>query len=285
MKTNPYLGLNKINKEEYINSSPFEIYQKVDELAPSYQKGQTSDMFLFLFLINILVKAKVEFLVNGGIILSMFFNEHIRRTKDIDVIAKDPKILFDQITAVIDDIKGDIVFKAKWVRNRPPRKIYYYHTFSFLIEAYHHNELFKSFLIDGKVIEHYEDIEKVKYLGPKIIDEDFYFYGVNKEYNASDKILAVSSEHERPIKHLIDVYTFSHIDLDIILLKKILKTTLQEENKVRRRLNIPTLKEDYLIKKDKIFFGNYLLSSIGAGYRLNKEEMISAVNDWIKNNL
>ena len=48
-------------------------------------------------------------------------------------------------------------------------------------------------IFDGVYTDDCESIHKVVYKGPEIIDKNFCFYGVDIEYVAREKILAISS--------------------------------------------------------------------------------------------
>ena len=285
MKLNPFIGLKQIKEEEYCHSNSFDLYQRVDELAPSYQEGQTRDMFLFLFFINILTKNKIDFLVKGGIILNMFLGEHARRSEDLDVYVKDPDIFFKEVNNILLKEYDGLSFKPVWVKKRFADKNYYRNTFAFDVNVYHHDEFIKTFTIDGVFSEDYEKMEKVKYLGPKIIDDDFYFYGVDLEYIASEKILSDTSELRRPVKHLIDLYSLINLDLDVDKIKKYVFKSLKEENEVREKLNIPLITNKLVISENKEFGDSYFFTAIDAGYTLSKKEMIAAINDWLNINI
>ncbi len=282
-EANPFKAL--VELEGLSNQSAFALYNEVERLKPSYREEETQELFLFYHFINILAKANVDCLLAGGILMKMFFKEHARHSSDIDVIAKDPEILFKQIEKAIAHTEGDISFQIKWTKRKWASPVYFYDTFGFEVEAYHDGDLFKTFLLDGKAVEYYDQIEKAKYIGPKIIAPDFYFYGVRIEYVACEKIMAISCELLRPIKHLVDVYTLRFVDLDYSLLKKYLRRCLEKENKVRDSLGMPRQEERYGITKGKLFIGNFYLCSISAGYRLTKKEMVKAVNDWCEEKL
>lgn len=284
-KTNPFEGLSLIKKEDYQGLDVFSLYSKVEALAPSYQEDETKDMFFYLYVINILVAAKIDFLVKGGILLNMYLGEHARRTKDIDVLVKDPDLFFNEASNALMGVSGDITFKTKWIKKRTANENYYHNTFAFTVEAYHNDELINKVDIDGKFKDDYESIEKVKYKGPEVIGEDFYFYGTRIEYIVSEKILAMSSNLTRPVKHLIDLYGLKNIDLDVNLLKEILNKGLIEENQVREKCGVPLLNQGYLIKDGKSFIGSYFLEAIAAGYSLPMDDMIKEVNSWIKTRL
>lgn len=283
MKTCPYDGLKNISIEEYKNNSPYTMYKKVEELAPSYQAGQTSDFYLFLYFIKVLVDYHIDFLVGGGIILNAIFHEHSRRSNDIDVLVKDPDVFFEDINRAISNLDSDIRFEAKWLKKRFANENYYYNTFAFEIYAYHQDELLKSFYLEGKFIDYYDEIEKVRYDG--VIAENYYFYGVSPEYIASDKLLGVTSALLRSYKHLVDLYTFTNINLDIDKLNRIIQKTLVVENEVLARFNEPMRDNNLLIKEDKSFLDSYFFTALSAGYLIEKDEMLSKINSWIKENI
>lgn len=201
-------------------------------------------------------------------------------------VRKIRRSFFKEINDALNNAKGDINFKVTKLRNREADEKYFYDIFVFKVEAYHNEDLIKVFIVDGKIVDNYDEIEKVKYQGPKIIDEDFYFYGVDLEYIAAEKIMALSCELTRPHKHLIDTYSLiKYGDLDVALLKEYLNEMLTYENKVRGILNIPLTSNDFKIKKDKSFIDDYYINAIQAGYRLSKEEMINEINNWIIRNI
>ena len=87
----------------------------------------------------------------------------------------------------------------------------------------------KSFIVDGTYLDDYDDLKKVKYSGPKVVDENFYFYGVSLVHMVSIKTLAATSEQPRPVKHLVDLYSLIHLSFDIneytsLLFKKLLNS-------------------------------------------------------------
>ena len=285
MRQNPYIGLNQIKLEEYINLSPFEIYQKIDEKYPSFEEGQTSEYFLFLYFINILSKNNVDFLIKGGVLLNIYLGEHARRSKDIDVVVKDPELFYKDINTAIKKEKGCFKYKTKWIRKKEASSNYYHNAFSFLLEVYHGDNLLKTFIIDGVYEDDYDKIEKVKQPIPEIVAKDAYFYSVPIEYMASDKLLANNSDLLRPTKHLIDLYALINLRLDVKKVKKYLTKTFKEENAVRKKFNIPTLEKNYLLDKNKEYPTSYYLEAIKAGYQISKAEMIDKINKWINNNL
>lgn len=280
-KKNPFDGLKNINKKEYARANFIDLLDIVEVNAPSYQEGQTRDMFLFLYFINILVNADVDFIVNGGILLNIVLKNHCRRTHDIDVIVKDPDKFYTDVKNVLGNNK-DINFEVKYEKKKEANEWYYKNTFAFRVRAYHNQETIGVFIIDGAYVDYYDKINKIKYYGPKIIDKDFCFYGVDIEYIVSDKILAVSSELPRPVKHLVDLYSLTKIELNIDKIKAFLKKGLERENVFRKKLGRPELNEDYQIKDNKQFLGHYVYEVISSGYKLSFKEIKDKVNAWIK---
>ena len=285
MKLNPFIGLNKLNKEEYKDLSPFASFQKVEELCPSFQEGQVSDLFLFFYFINILVKANIDFLIKGGILLNIYLGEHARACADIDVYVKDPFAFFNGVKSILTRDTHGFSFKSRWIRNNEADKTYYQNTFAFEVSAYHDEELIKTFIVDGTYLDDYEKLKKIKYIGPKIIDDDFYFYGVSLTHMVVIKTLAVTSEQPRPIKHLVDLYSLIHLPFDIEEYKEELFKILDKENEIRESLNIPKLGKKLRINKNKEFIGSFVFTELSAGYNLSIKEMINKINDWLDNNL
>lgn len=280
-KSNPFVGLDKLNKKECVTANVFDLLDIVEKEAPSYQEEETRDMFLFLHFINILMKANLDFIVQGGILLATRLNEHFRRTRDIDVIVKDPDKFYKDVEDAISNSGSDITFKVKFGRKKEANEWFYKNTFDLIVSAYHNQDLINVFVIDEVYVDYYDELEKIKYYGPKIIDEDFYFYGVDIEYVISAKILAVSSELPRPVKHLVDLYSLIKLELNIDKIKRFLKIGLKRENVIRKRLGKEELIEGYTIKANKQFLGNYVYEVISSGNQIGFKEMKEEVNKWI----
>ncbi len=285
MKLNPYIGLNNLNKEEYQNLGPFLTYKKVEELCPSYQKGQVGDMFLFFYFINLLTKANIDFLIKGGILLNIFLGTHARPCEDIDVYVKDPFRFFDETNSILNKDTGDFKFTTKWIKSREANENYYQNTFAFEVNVYHNSDLIKTFIVDGTYLDDYNNLKKVKYVGPKVIDENFYFYGVSLAHMVSLKTLAVTSEQPRPVKHFIDLYSLIHLSFDINEYTSLLFKQLDDENQIRESLGIPILSRKLRINKDKKFFDSFFFNELSAGYTMSQEEMIDEINHWLESNL
>lgn len=281
-KTNPFVGLSHISKEECAGIGIFDLLDLVEKEAPSYQEGETRDMFLFLYFIRLLMKANVDFVVQGGILLASVLNDHSRRTHDIDIIVKDPDKFYADVQNAISRNDSEIDFEVSYKKKKEATEWYYKNTFAFRINVYHNQDMINMLVLDGVYGDCYDEIEKVKYRGPKIIDEDFCFYGVDIEYVTGEKILAVSSELPRPVKHLVDLYSLTKIEHDLDKLKAFLKSGLTRENQMRKKFGKPELQDDYTIKADKQFLGNYVYEVLSSGYQLGFKEMKEEINVWIK---
>lgn len=285
MALNPFEGLSKLNKEEYQNLSSFELYKKVEELCPSYQEGQVEDLFLFFYFINLLVKNNIDFVVKGGVLLNMFLGKHARPCNDIDVYVKDPNEFFNKVNRVLENESEDFYFKTRWIHSREADAMYYQNTFAFEVSAYHDESLVKKFNVDGTYMNDFDDLKRIRYTGPKAIDEDFYFYGVDLVHMVVIKTLACTSEQSRPIKHLVDLYSLIHLQFDIKEYKKELFRQLENENNIRKSIGIPLFSGKVNIKESKRFFDPFLLTELSAGYNLSMQEMIDSINQWLDTNI
>ena len=285
MPVNPFEGLSKLNKEEYQNLNFFELYKKVEELCPSYQEGQVEDLFLFFYFINLLVKNNIDFVVKGGVLLNMFLGKHARPCNDIDVYVKDPNEFFNKVNKVLENESEDFSFKTRWIHSREVDATYYQNTFAFEVSVYHNESLVKKFNVDGTYVDDFNNLKRIKYVGPKVIDKDFYFYGVDLVHMVVIKTLACTSEQSRPIKHLVDLYSLIHLSFDIKEFKKELFRQLENENNIRKSIGIPLLHGKIAIQESKRFFDPFLLTELSAGYNLSMQEMIDNINQWLDANV
>ena len=92
-------------------------------------------------------------------------------------------------------------------------------------------------------------------------------------------------ELNRHYKHLVDSYSCIHQKINISLLKKYINDILSFEDKAKEKYHIPHYRYEYRIEEDKVFTKSYFLTAIQAGYTLDEEEMIQALNKWMKDNL
>ena len=214
--------------------------------------------------------------------LGIVLGEHCRRTYGIDVIVKDPDAFYDDVRKAVSSCGSDLSFDVAYVKKKEASERYYKNTFSFRVTCRRGEETIGMIIVDGVYLDDYESMHKVVYKGPEIIDKDFCFYGVDIEYVAREIILAISSELPRPIKHLVDVYSLSKIDLDIKKLQRYLEDGFAQENRMRELFGKPLLTKDYAVKDEKKFLGNYVYEMISSGYPLRFKEMKESVNAWLK---
>lgn len=253
-----------------------------DELSPS-PKGRAKKLVLFFIVINGLIKNDINFYVKGGIILQYYLKEHARTTNDLDIIIPiDSDIFINQVKEALNNYKSDIRFEVSNYIKKPAHKNYFYNTFNARINVYHDKELIDSFIFEGIYGDIYDKISPISYKGPDFINDNFHYYGVPVEYIFAEKILAITSELDRPYKHLVDAYSLSQINTDIDLLKKYLDIILFEENKTRRKLGYNTNEYQYEIKKNKVFIGSYFLHIIQSGYKIDEDDLIKYLNNWMK---
>lgn len=211
-------------------------------------------------------KLPFDFYISGGFICRFFFEEHYRYLNDIDIVTKcdlkEVESIFRKYFNVVEFIISPISEPC------------FVETFMTLIEIDG-----KISQIDGMKVNIFDEIKPEIY---KVNDESFK--GVPIEYIAATKILAVTSEFDRPFKHLVDTYTISLIDALLInkqQIKKYLVIINDNENKTRKMLNQPTYCLNCSIKKDKSFSESKILPTLQAGYNISKEKMIEEVNKWL----
>ena len=235
-----------VDKNKYKDEYRFDICQTIEELN----------------------KLPFDFYVSGGVICQFFFKSHRRYVNDIDIVTicdlKEIESIFRRYLNVVEFVISPVSISSP----------YFLETFIALI-----NINGKITQIDGMKVDYFDEIEPEIY---KV--NDLSFKGVPIEYLAATKILAVTSEVERPFKHLVDTYTISSIDASLInkqKIKKYLNIINDNENKVRKMLKIPTHCLSYSIKENKTFSGPEILTTLQAGYNVSKETMIQEVNKWL----
>lgn len=236
-------------------------------------------MFLFLLFIDLLKKAKLDFCVKGGIMLNYFLGEHARRTRDIDVYIEDPDAFFASVCQACENSKSPITFQCTWGRKRNADLLFYHNTFQFSVNAYHKEALLKTFTLDGTFGEECRDIETILYPGPAIISKGFCFPGVCLEKIIAEKIVLLTSDLSRPVKHLIDLYGLIHLDFDAGKVRTFLIEGLEQENAVRERHGAKPIEPTWEISMDKELTGSYFLEAIAGGYTLTKQEMVNSINE------
>ena len=113
---------------------------------------------------------------------------------------------------------------------------------------------------------------------------DILFKGVPIEYLVATKILAITSELERPFKHLVDTYSVSLVNPSLFDKKEIKKYMIMfndYENKNRKILKKQERALKFYIEENKSFNGSKILATLQAGYNISEETMIEEVNKWL----
>ena len=211
-------------------------------------------------------KLPFDFYVSGGVICRFYFKDHNRYVNDIDVVTKCDLNVVESIFRKYFKVVEFII--------SPISEPCFVETFMALIEIDGNTTQ-----IDGMKVNFFDEIKPEIY---KV--NDISFKGVPIEYLAATKIHAVTSEAERPFKHLVDTYTISSIETSLInkqQIKKYLVVISNNENRIRKILNKPNYCLNYSIKEDKTFSGPEILTTLQAGYNLSKEAMIEEVNKWL----
>lgn len=233
-----------VDKNNYLDEYRFDICRTIEELN----------------------KLPFDFYVSGGVICQFFFKDHRRYVNDIDIVTKcdlkEVESIFRKHLNVVEFIIS------------PISEPYFVETFMTLIEIDG-----KISQIDGMKVNFFDEIKPEIYKA-----NDISFKGVPIEYLAATKILAVTSEVERPFKHLVDTYTISSIETPPInkqQIKKYLVIINDNENKARKMLNKPKHCLNCSIKENKTFSGSEILTTLQAGYNVSKETMIEEVNKWL----
>lgn len=101
----------------------------------------------------------------------------------------------------------------------------------------------------------------------------------------SIKTLAATSEQPRPVKHLVDLYSLIHLSFDINEYTSLLFKQLDDENRIRKSLEIPILSRKLRINENKVFFDSFFLTELSAGYNMSLDEMINEINLWLTTNV
>ena len=284
-KFRPLEGLLSLSVNDLKSISVFDMLQYVEgELSPS-PKGRAKKLLLFFIVINELMKKSIPFYVKGGTILQYSLAEHARATNDLDVVVPgDSDSFFEKAKIALEAYRGEIRFEVKDYLKKPFYDKYFYSTFSFQIDVFHEGEMIENFILEGIYGDVFEKIDPLLYKGPSIIEDDFAFLGVPIEYIFAEKILAITSELTRPIKHLVDAYSLSKTDIDIVLLKRYLSVILEEEKKARKKFGYSCDGYRYAIQPNKQFLGNYVFLILQSGYNEDKDDVVAYLNNWMKEN-
>ncbi len=207
-----------------------------------------------------------DFYISGGVICKFLLKEHSRYVRDIDIVTKcdlkEVESIFRQHLNVVEFISS------------PISDVLFLETFICLIE------------LDGKIVQ--IDGMKVDYfdeINPEIYKiNELSFKGVPFDYLIATKIHAITRKSEGPFKHLVDIYSVSFLNPDLIdkqKIKRYLEIYNIYENKNRKILNKPKATIKFLIDEEKIFNGSKILPTLQAGYNVSEETMIEEVNKWL----
>lgn len=290
MKNYKYLpleGLLSLNKNQFSNADVFSAINEAERIVNSSPKGRVAHLALLFYLINILKNAGLEFYVKGGVIQHYYLKDKARATNDLDVIIRDSSdVFYQKLIHALSKINNGLSFKVVHYSKYSADSKYYYDIFNIELMVFYQDKEWMDLTIDGISNPFiYDSIQPISYQIPEIIAPNASFQGVPVEYVLAEKIIAITNELIRPYKHLVDVYSIIHTQIDISLLKKYLNKIIESDNSVRKRLNIEIKPYTFFIKEDKSFASSYIFSTLQAGYTLTFDEMKNEVNTWMKANL
>ena len=233
-----------VNNDDYQDEFKFDICRSIEELN----------------------KLPFDFYVSGGVICKYLLKEHSRYVRDIDIVTKrdlkEVESIFRQHLNVVEFISSSIT------------ELFLEETFICLIKVDG-----KIVQIDGMKVDFFDEIKPEIY---KVNDNSFK--GVPFEYLVATKILAVTSNVERPFKHLVDTYSASLISPSLVDKQEIKKYMLiinDSENKARKMLKKQEIALNFSIEKEKNFSGSKTLNTLQAGYNVSRETMVEKVNKWL----
>ncbi len=282
----PLEGLLSIKKDEISDADIFGVISYLEKKISSEPEGRVIDLALLFYLIRILQKTNVDFFVKGGFVMQYYLGSFARPTVDVDIIINsDPDVLAKKLENELSAYNESISFKIGFYAKSKASAGYYYDGFTFDIDVFHFEQKLTQIRLDGIYGPMLDRISPVIYEGPEIVQENFVFKGVPKEYVMAEKIMAITNELPRPFKHAVDVYSLIHTDVDVLLLKHYLDIILSQDNEVRKRLGKRTGPYVYEIKEDKKLLGPFFWAIIQAGYNVPAEEMIKEINLWMEKNL
>ena len=277
----PLKGLFELSKDELSNADILSLANFAEEKIKSSPSGRVYKLALLFYLIKILKEAKIDFLVKGGILLQYHLNEKARETSDLDIIISDD---IDRFYNQVEEVFAFNNIKIKKFKKEPADGNFYYDTFNFELEL--SNKSGNSYLLTLDGISNkdiYDKVPKEKLLIPDIISGDFIATPV--EYVMAEKVIAITNELPRPYKHLIDVYSLIHSDINVATLKLCLNLILDNDNQARKNIGRKVKEYRYYIREDKYFAGSFILNELQAGYTLPYEEMREEINQWMEKNL
>ena len=214
-----------------------------------------------------LEKTNLNFKVVGSLLSKPYLKEHVRFTKDIDIIFNDD---FNVIEAQLRHIYQNVDFFYE-----EANKSFYEPSFTCLIRN-------KGVVtqLEGKRIGFYNEVNTDSY-----IYEGIEFKGANIEYVIAEKVVSLLNELDRPYKHLVDIYSFSLIDQSLIDKKEInryIHLINEQENIYRKKIGLEEYKLPNQIPKNKEFTGSIILTTLQAKHNIDKKSMLKEVNKWLK---
>lgn len=270
----------KLNKEK---AKDFNfVYQKAKEIE-TVPEGRANHLALMLYIIKKLQDFGLKFYVKGGILLQIYLKDKARFTNDIDIVIADLDDFNQKLQAFLDSFEGDVKIKLISHHKFEESSEYFYNYFNYKLNVTFKDGSEEMIVIDGICEDFAKEIEPLRYKLPYVLADNGYYLGVPIEYTIAEKILAITSELKRPYKHLIDLYSCSKLDIfDNEKILKYLNLINDKENLVRRRFNMKERPLKNNIPPFKMFDGSFYLASLQSGYKISLEEMIKAVNDWLK---
>lgn len=275
-----------IKREEISDADIFDVISYAEKKISSKPEGRVINLALLFYLIRMIEKTGVDFLVKGGVVMQYCLGDCARPTGDVDVIINsDPDILRNRLEKQMQACSGSISFKEVFYAKSEASSDFYYDNFTFRFDVFHFEEKLTTIVLDGIYGSIKDEVKPINYMGPSVISENFVFNGVAKEYVMAEKIMAITNELPRPYKHAVDVYSLIHTNVDVPLLKCYLDLILSCDNEVRKKIGKDVGKYIYNIWKDKVFQGRFFWPALQAGYAITFEEMKNEINLWMKKNL
>lgn len=214
-----------------------------------------------------LANTHLDYYVLGGLLCQFYLKDHARYTKDVDILFNvEPKVVEEELKKVFGTI--DYSYNEE--------TDYFYEPFFTCFTQT--NNLRGQ--IEGKKINFFDDINVEEYSY-----EGITFKGVCIEYLIAEKLVSLLNELKRPYKHLVDIYSFTNIDLSLIdkdEIKRYMSLVNRQENLYRKRVNLKEYKFPKQIPINKVFTPPFILPTLQSKNNVSKDEMIDKVNKWLK---
>lgn len=282
----PLQGLLQLNKENYKGIGLLRTLDKAEEDISPAPSGRAKRLMLFFYLIDILQSNGAPFYVKGGLVLQYYLEDHARPANDLDIlIPPDVDAFYRQAEeAFRNNAYGLDISIARFSKEEADEN-FCFPTFAMLVSISMEGRKIDEISLEGISGDLFYELSPKEYEGPSIVKERFTFLGVPLEHAFADKIHAITSELNRPYKHLIDAYSISQVEVDICALKKYLAAILSYENAAREKLGMQVGGYQFEIKPGKQFSHGYLFPLIQAGLTLDAEEMIQRMNQYMSTHL